>query len=61
MDPDVTGTPVQFYEYTTLLKNSYQEAAVYSLIAIAILVFIHFLRLSCVVWRCCRWPSARSG
>src|SRR6266704_1948801 len=38
----VTGTPVQLYEYTTLLKNSFQQAAGYSAIAIAILVFIHF-------------------
>ena len=26
LDPNVTGTPVQLLEYTTLLKNSYQEA-----------------------------------
>ncbi len=42
IDPNVTGTPVQLYEYTTLLKNSYQEAAWYALGAIALLVFIHF-------------------
>ena len=40
--PDVTGTPVQLYEYTSLLKESYERAALYSLIAIAILVLIHF-------------------
>jgi uncharacterized protein len=40
--PNVTGTPVQLYHYTDLLKRSYEEAARYSLIAIAILVFIHF-------------------
>jgi len=40
--PEVTGTPVQLLEYTTLLKNSYEYAALYSLGAIAILVFIHF-------------------
>lgn len=45
----VTGTPIQLYEYTTLLKNSYQEAAVYALIAIAIMVFLHFRSLSCVL------------
>ena len=33
---------MQLYEYTTLLKESYQEAALYSLGAIAILAFIHF-------------------
>jgi uncharacterized protein len=48
IDPDVTGTPVQLYEYTTLLKNSYLEAAGYALIAIAILVLLHFRSLSCV-------------
>jgi hopanoid biosynthesis associated RND transporter like protein HpnN len=42
VDPNVTGTPVQLYEYTTLLKNSYEKAAQYALVAIAILVFIHF-------------------
>jgi len=46
---DATGTPVQLYEYTTLLKNSFVEAAGYSLVAIAVLVFIHFRRISCVI------------
>ena len=46
--PEVTGTPVQLFEYTTLLKNSYIEAAYYSLAAIVVLVFIHFHRLSSV-------------
>ncbi len=49
IDPNVTGTPVQLYEYTTLLKTSYERAAVYSLIAIAILVFIHFRSLAAVI------------
>ncbi len=49
IDPEATGTPVQLYEYTTLLKNSYVEAAGYSLLAILILVFIHFRTLSSVV------------
>jgi hypothetical protein len=47
--PNVTGTPVQLYHYTALLKNSYQEAAWYSLGAIALLVLVHFRSLSCVV------------
>jgi predicted RND superfamily exporter protein len=42
IDPNVTGTPIQLYEYTTLLKNSYEQAARYSLLAISILVFLHF-------------------
>jgi predicted RND superfamily exporter protein len=49
IDPNVTGTPVQLYEYTTLLKKSFEEAAIYSLIAIAILVYIHFRKISCVI------------
>jgi hopanoid biosynthesis associated RND transporter like protein HpnN len=48
VDPQVTGTPIQLYEYTTLLKDSFQQAAWYSLIAIAILVFVHFRKFSCV-------------
>jgi predicted RND superfamily exporter protein len=42
VDANVTGTPVQLYHYTDLLKRSYEEAARYSLVAIALLVFIHF-------------------
>jgi hypothetical protein len=56
VDPAVTGTPVQLYEYTTLLKNSYIAAAWYALGAIGLLVFIHFRRLSCVVM--CLLPVA---
>jgi uncharacterized protein len=46
--PDVTGTPVQLYEYTTLLKVSYQNAAWYALGAIVILVWIRFPNLTSV-------------
>ncbi|MCI0747314.1 MAG: MMPL family transporter [Verrucomicrobia subdivision 3 bacterium] len=49
IDPRVTGTPVQLYEYTTLLKESFEQAAVYSLMAISILVYIHFRKVSAVV------------
>jgi preprotein translocase subunit SecF len=49
VDPNVTGTPVQLYEYTSLLVNSYITAAWYSLIAIAILVFLHFRSLGAVI------------
>jgi hopanoid biosynthesis associated RND transporter like protein HpnN len=45
----VTGTPVQLYEYTTLLKVSYEHAALYALGTIALLVFMHFRSLACVV------------
>src|SRR6185369_8593937 len=46
--PEATGTPVQLYEYTTLLKNSYIQAAYYSLGAIIIMVWIHFRKISAV-------------
>ncbi len=49
IDPDVTGTPVQLLEYISLLKQSYEQAALYSLGAIVLLVFAHFRRLSSVV------------
>ncbi len=49
VDRHATGTPVQLLEYTTLLRESFEEAALYSLIAISILVFIHFRSVSCVV------------
>ncbi|HQC42233.1 MAG TPA: MMPL family transporter, partial [Verrucomicrobiota bacterium] len=47
--PDVTGPPVQLYEYTTLLKNSYVEAAWYSLGAILILLYLRFRNPTYVV------------
>jgi hopanoid biosynthesis associated RND transporter like protein HpnN len=49
IDPKVTGTPVQLLEYETLLKNSYIQAAFYSLIAIIIMVFLHFRNLGAVM------------
>ena len=45
---NVTGTPVQLYYYTELLKSSYEEAARYSLAAIVVLVLIHFRSPLCV-------------
>lgn len=45
---NVTGTPVQLYYYTELLKGSYEEAARYSLMAIVILVLLHFRSPLCV-------------
>jgi hypothetical protein len=47
--PGLTGTPVQLYEYTDLLKNSYVQAAWYSLIAITLMVFFHFRSLMAVL------------
>jgi uncharacterized protein len=49
IDPAVTGTPVQLYEYTELLKQSYEQAAEYALVAIVLLVFVHFRSLTSVV------------
>jgi hopanoid biosynthesis associated RND transporter like protein HpnN len=49
IDPKVTGTPVQLLEYETLLKNSYIQAAFYSLIAIILMVFLHFKNISSVI------------
>ena len=40
--PTATGTPVQLYYYTELLKVSYIEAAWWALGAIVVLVLIHF-------------------
>lgn len=49
VDPNATGTPVQLYEYTTLLKDSYIKAAWYALGAIALLVLLHFHSIICVI------------
>ena len=49
VDPDATGTPVQLYYYTDLLKTSYETAAWYALIAIIIMVLVHFRTISSVV------------
>ncbi len=48
VDPNVTGTPVQLYEFEALLKHSYIQAAGYSLAAIALLVWFHFRSLGSV-------------
>jgi hypothetical protein len=49
VDPNATGIPVQFYEYETLMRNSYIQAAWYSLIAIALMVLIHFRSLTAAI------------
>jgi hopanoid biosynthesis associated RND transporter like protein HpnN len=46
--PEVTGTPVQLYYYTKLLKDSYEQAALYSLAAIVLMVLFHFRTISSV-------------
>jgi hypothetical protein len=45
----VTGTPVQLYEYETLLKDSYIQAAKYSLAAIALMVLLHFRSFTALI------------
>lgn len=49
VEPNATGTPVQLLEYTTLLKESYEQAALYALAAIALLVLIHFRSIGSVM------------
>ncbi len=49
VDPDVTGTPVQLFEYTSLLVKSYLDAGQYALIAIIILALIHFRSIVAVI------------
>jgi hypothetical protein len=49
VDPNVTGTPVQFYEYETMMKDSYVQAAWYSLTAIALMVLFHFRSVGAVI------------
>src|SRR5205085_12601856 len=49
VDPDVTGSPVQFYEYTSMLKESFEKAARYAVGVIAIVVLDHFRTLGSVL------------
>ena len=44
----VTGRPSQLYQYSTLLKDSYEQAALYALIAITLAVFLQFRSLVAV-------------
>jgi len=47
--PIITGDPVQFYEYETLMLNSYIHAAWFSLAAIALMVLFHFRSFGAVI------------
>lgn len=49
VDENATGTPVQLFEYTSLLRTSYEKAAWYALVAIALMVLFHFKSPVCVV------------
>lgn len=39
--PEVTGSPVRFYEYTSMLKRSSQQAAGYATVAVCLMVLLH--------------------
>ena len=45
IDPNVTGTPIQVYESSLLMRNSFKYIAIYSFIAVSLLVFLDFLSL----------------
>jgi predicted RND superfamily exporter protein len=47
--PQVTGTPVGQWEYTSLLVDSYISAALYALAGIVVLVTLHFRRVTWVL------------
>ena len=47
--PDVTGSPVQIYEYTSMVKESFQKAGAYAAAVIAIMVWLHFRRVGSVL------------
>ena len=49
VDLQVTGSPVQFYEYTSRLKQNVEKAAACAAGIIAVLVFLHFRRFSSVL------------
>jgi len=45
VDPNVTGTPVQNYEYIELLRSSYVQAAQWAFLAIVIVILVRFQHL----------------
>jgi len=49
VDKNVTGTPVQLYVYETVLRDSYVQAAWYSLAAIAFMVLLHFRSITAMI------------
>lgn len=42
VDKDASGTPIQNYAYIDLLRVSYQQAALWSFLAIVVLILLHF-------------------
>ena len=47
--PDVTGSPVQFYEFTNMLKRNFLRSAFYALVAISLMLMLHFRNATCVL------------
>ncbi len=45
VDPRVTGNPLQTYEASRQMKTSYEQAAVYALVAIVIVLYLDFRSL----------------
>jgi predicted RND superfamily exporter protein len=43
VDPEVTGTPLQNYEASQQIMQSYQHAAVYALVVVTVVLLINFL------------------
>jgi hopanoid biosynthesis associated RND transporter like protein HpnN len=43
IDPEATGTPLQNYEASGQIKESYQAAALYALVAISLVLLVDFL------------------
>ncbi len=49
VDPGVTGTPVQNFEYLEILRRAYQQAGLYSLAVICAAILLHFRSLSALL------------
>lgn len=49
IDPHVTGTPIQVYESSRLMRDSFRDIALLSLIAVTVLVFLDFWSLGSTI------------
>jgi len=49
VDPKVAGSPVRFYEHLGLLKGNFQKGAVYALLAVSLMLLLHFRNIICVL------------
>ena len=49
IDSKVTGPPVRFYEFTSLLKSNFQRAALYALVTIIVMLLAHFRNIVCML------------